>query len=38
MRSRYPSDPGPPDPLVTGIAVLTLLSGLSEDQPLLVDR
>ena len=29
-------DPAPPDPLLTGIAVLTLLSGLSDDQPLLV--
>jgi DNA-binding CsgD family transcriptional regulator len=29
-------DPVPPDPLLTGIAVLTLLSGLSEDEPLLV--
>src|SRR6266545_1746489 len=30
------ADPVPPDALVTGIAVLTLLSGLSEDGPLLV--
>ena len=30
------SDPAPPDALLTGIAVLTLLSGLSEDGPLLV--
>jgi len=29
-------DPGPPDALLTGIAVLTLLSGLSEQSPLLV--
>ncbi len=29
-------DPVPPDPLLTGIAVLTLLSGLSDDQSLLV--
>jgi len=29
-------DPVPPDPLLTGIAVLTLLSGLSDDGPLLV--
>jgi DNA-binding CsgD family transcriptional regulator len=29
-------DPVPPDALVTGIAVLTLLSGLSDDEPLLV--
>ena len=29
-------DPAPPDPLLTGIAVLTLLSGLSDDEPLLV--
>ncbi|MGH1551711.1 AAA family ATPase [Streptomyces sp. L7] len=29
-------DPAPPDPLLTGIAVLTLLSGLSDEQPLLV--
>ena len=29
-------DPVPPDALVTGIAVLTLLSGLSDDGPLLV--
>ena len=29
-------DPGPPDALLTGIAVLTLLSGLSDDGPLLV--
>jgi DNA-binding CsgD family transcriptional regulator len=29
-------DPVPPDPLLTGIAVLTLLSGLSDDAPLLV--
>ena len=30
------ADPAPPDALLTGIAVLTLLSGLSEDGPLLV--
>ena len=30
------ADPVPPDALLTGIAVLTLLSGLSEDRPLLV--
>jgi DNA-binding CsgD family transcriptional regulator len=30
------ADPVPPDPLLTGIAVLTLLSHLSEDRPLLV--
>jgi DNA-binding CsgD family transcriptional regulator len=30
------ADPVPPDPLLTGIAVLTLLSYLSEDRPLLV--
>ncbi|HEV8165604.1 MAG TPA: AAA family ATPase, partial [Actinomycetota bacterium] len=30
------ADPVPPDVLLTGIAVLTLLSGLSEDGPLLV--
>jgi DNA-binding CsgD family transcriptional regulator len=30
------ADPAPPDALLTGIAVLTLLSGLSEDRPLLV--
>src|SRR5258708_23436160 len=30
------TDPVPPDALLTGIAVLTLLSGLSEDRPLLV--
>jgi DNA-binding CsgD family transcriptional regulator len=30
------SDPVPPDALLTGIAVLTLLSGLSEEGPLLV--
>jgi DNA-binding CsgD family transcriptional regulator len=30
------ADPVPPDALLTGIAVLTLLSGLSEDGPLLV--
>ena len=30
------ADPAPPDPLLTGIAVLTLLSGLSDEQPLLV--
>src|SRR6266536_3564322 len=30
------ADPVPPDALVTGIAVLTLQSGLSEDGPLLV--
>jgi hypothetical protein len=29
-------DPAPPDALLTGIAVLTLLSGLSDDGPLLV--
>ena len=29
-------DPVPPDALLTGIAVLTLLSGLSEESPLLV--
>ena len=29
-------DPAPPDALLTGIAVLTLLSGLSDDEPLLV--
>lgn len=29
-------DPAPPDALLTGIAVLTLLSGLAEDSPLLV--
>ena len=29
-------DPAPADPLLTGIAVLTLLSGLSEEVPLLV--
>ena len=29
-------DPGPSDPLLTGIAVLTLLSGLSEEGSLLV--
>ena len=29
-------DPVPPDPLLTGMAVLTLLSGLSDDEPLLV--
>jgi hypothetical protein len=29
-------DPVPPDALLTGIAVLTLLSGLSDDGPLLV--
>jgi DNA-binding CsgD family transcriptional regulator len=29
-------DPAPPDALLTGIAVLTLLSGLSEDEPVLV--
>jgi DNA-binding CsgD family transcriptional regulator len=29
-------DPGPPDPLITGVAVLTLLSDLSERSPLLV--
>jgi len=29
-------DPAPPDALLTGIAVLTLLSGLSDEQPLLV--
>ena len=29
-------DPEPPDALLTGIAVLTLLSGLSDDGPLLV--
>jgi DNA-binding CsgD family transcriptional regulator len=30
------NEPVPPDALLTGIAVLTLLSALSEDQPLLV--
>ncbi len=30
------ADPVPPDPLLTGIAVLTLLSHISEDRPLLV--
>src|SRR5439155_329766 len=30
------TDPVPPDALLTGIAVLTLLSSLSEDHPLLV--
>jgi DNA-binding CsgD family transcriptional regulator len=30
------ADPAPPDALVTGLAVLTLLSGLAEDRPLLV--
>ena len=30
-------DPVPPDPLLTGIAVLTLLSNLSDDRPLLVE-
>jgi DNA-binding CsgD family transcriptional regulator len=30
------TDPGPPDPLITGVAVLTLLSDLSERSPLLV--
>jgi DNA-binding CsgD family transcriptional regulator len=30
------ADPVPPDALLTGIAVLTLLSGLSDDGPLLV--
>ena len=29
-------DPAPPDALLTGIAVLTILSGLSDDEPLLV--
>ena len=29
-------DPAPPDALLTGIAVLTLLSGLSDEEPLLV--
>jgi len=29
-------EPVPPDPLLTGIAVLTLLSGLADDGPLLV--
>lgn len=29
-------DPVPPDALLTGIAVLTLLAGLSDDEPLLV--
>jgi hypothetical protein len=29
-------DPVPPDALLTGIAVLTLLSGLSDHEPLLV--
>jgi len=30
------ADPAPPDPLLTGIGVLTLLAELSEEQPLLV--
>jgi DNA-binding CsgD family transcriptional regulator/tetratricopeptide (TPR) repeat protein len=30
------ADPGPPDPLLTGVAVLTLLSDLSERSPVLV--
>jgi DNA-binding CsgD family transcriptional regulator len=30
------TDPGPPDPLLTGVAVLTLLSDLSELSPVLV--
>src|SRR5580692_856660 len=30
------ADPGPPDPLLTGVAVLTLLSDLSEHSPVLV--
>ena len=30
------ADPGPPDPLLTGMAVLTLLSDLSEHSPVLV--
>ncbi len=30
------ADPVPPDPLLTGVAVLTLLAQLSEDRPLLV--
>ncbi|MER5525193.1 AAA family ATPase [Streptomyces sp. NPDC002677] len=30
------ADPAPPDPLLTGIAVLTLLSELSDERPLLV--
>ena len=36
MLSPWPKIPVPPDALVTGIAVLTLLSGLSDDGPLLV--
>ena len=32
----FAEDPAPPDALLTGIAVLTLLSGLSDEQPLLV--
>ena len=30
------ADPVPPDPLLTGIAVLTLLAGLSDEDPLVV--
>ena len=30
------TDPAPPDPLLTGVAVLTLLSDLSEHEPVLV--
>ena len=30
------ADPGPPDPLLTGVAVLTLLSDLSERSPVLM--
>ena len=30
------ADPGAPDPLLTGVAVLTLLSDLSERSPVLV--
>jgi DNA-binding CsgD family transcriptional regulator len=30
------ADPGPPDPLLTGVAVLTLLSDLSDRSPVLV--
>src|SRR3984957_1510244 len=32
----FAADPGAPDPLLTGVAVLTLLSDLSERSPLLV--
>ncbi|MEU9157441.1 AAA family ATPase [Streptomyces sp. NPDC048417] len=32
----FSADPAPPDPLLTGIAVLTLLSELSDERPLLV--